>query len=191
MAGLFPFYNIIFCYSGSMILGILSDTHDKLPTIALAIDFFKHQQVEKVVHCGDWKSIETLEYFAQLTDKASLPVMGVLGNNDVDVDGFQAAALNAPSEFVLTSDILEFDAGGKKCAVYHGHHRPTLTKVVADQTYDFIFLGHTHKPLITYADDKIIVNPGSTAFSIPRSKTWQPTVAIVDTNTGSATLHVL
>lgn len=172
-------------------LGIISDTHDRLPSIDSALAFFKSHNVELVVHCGDWKSLETVRYFAEEAYKLSLPVKGVLGNNDIDVADFMAYAEIAPGDFEIKQNVFEFKTGGRTLAIYHGHHKPTLRRVVSDDSYDLVFLGHTHKPRIEEDTNKLIVNPGSTAFSIPRSKEWVASVAIVNSNTLTATIHYL
>jgi len=168
-----------------MIVGVISDTHDKIITIDKALETFRTHGVEYIIHCGDWKSLDTLIYFAEQTSSLNLPVSGVLGNNDLDVLNFLAKG-SLYSHFDIQEGIVEVNLNGKRSAIYHGHHAPTLRKVRDDDSYDIVFLGHTHKPRIEEANEKLIINPGSTAFSIPRSKTWLPTVAVLDTDTMTA-----
>ncbi len=172
-----------------MIIGVISDTHDKLETIERALKYFNDRTVEYIVHCGDWKNISTMMYFAELAAQLSLPVRAVLGNRDEDVSAFTSYAVGTPGDFILIEDIISLDEG--KVIAVHGHHLPTLKKVMKDESVRIVLRGHSHKPLIEKQDDKLIVNPGSTAFSIPRSKQWRPSVAIVDTDKGSAELVYL
>jgi hypothetical protein len=37
-----------------MIIGLMSNTHDRLDAIEAAIDFFNRQGVNDVLHAGDW-----------------------------------------------------------------------------------------------------------------------------------------
>lgn len=166
-----------------MQIGVISDTHDKQATIDLALQYFQEQKVSLVIHCGDWKSLETARYFAKKASEYALPVRGVLGNNDLDTAGFIELGRTAPGDFQLYEGIFEMPlASHGLLAAYHGHHKPTLRKVLADDRYRAICLGHSHKPLIDDTGGKLIVNPGSTAFSIPRQKSWRPSVAIIDTS---------
>jgi putative phosphoesterase len=174
-----------------MILGIISDTHDKLESVERAFNFFAADYVDMVIHCGDWKSVAAMEHFAHQAGQFKLPVRGVLGNNDVDISEFKKFIKSASSQFQITEGVFEINIDGKKVAIYHGHHAPTLRKVRAESAYDLVLLGHTHKPKIEITDTTVIVNPGSTAFSIPRSKQWQATVALVDTETMHASLHII
>ena len=173
-----------------MIIGVISDTHDKLSALQAAFSFFLHEHVDHVIHCGDWKSLSTLEYFIKLTSESALPVSAVLGNNDHDSEPMMHLADEAP-HFTLREGVYELALDGKHCAIYHSHHAPTLRNVRSNSTYDVAFLGHTHKPRIEMKDETLIINPGSTAFSIPRSKAFSPTVALLDTQTMKATLHTL
>jgi putative phosphoesterase len=166
-----------------MKIGIISDTHDKLPAINAAFKVFQHEKVLLVVHCGDWKSLSTLEYVITKAQVTNIPVRGVLGNNDAENEAFLQLARSFSKYISLTEGVDEFEAEGKKIAAYHGHHAPTLRKLRASDVYDVVCLGHTHKPKVEQLDQTIILNPGSTAFAIPRSKTWQPTVIIFDTDT--------
>jgi putative phosphoesterase len=168
-----------------MLIGLISDTHDKLPGIDTALDLFKSAGAGLVVHCGDWKSLATVRYFAEKAADLNLPVRGVLGNNDRETASFMDFAETAPGDFRLEEGISEFETGGRLVAVYHGHHRPTLS-AVRSEAYDIICLGHTHKPIIEHSGPALIVNPGSTAFSIPRSAAWRPSVAVLDTDTLTA-----
>lgn len=170
-----------------MKLGVISDTHDKLATIDLALEYFAEQRVGLVVHCGDWKSLSAVVYFANKAYEYHLPVVGLLGNNDLDVTGFLNYAKIAPGNFTLQEGVFELAlSNNKRLLAYHGHHKPTLRKVLASNAA-VILLGHSHKPLIEQLPDKLIVNPGSTAFAIPRRKDWRPSVAIVDTGKLEAT----
>jgi len=146
--------------------------------------FFSQQNIELVVHCGDWKSLHSLTYFAEQAAQYALPVRGVLGNNDADPDAFLHLFHTLPGTILLDAVVMKFTAGGKRCVIHHGH----AMKVLKDQyaTTDILFTGHTHKPRVEQVDTTFIVNPGSTAFAIPRSKTWKATVAIVETDPLSA-----
>jgi putative phosphoesterase len=174
-----------------MIIGIISDTHDKLDIIDAAFEFFKSKNVSLVLHCGDWKSLETIQYFAGLAAKNNMTVKGVLGNNDTEVSEILQYSNSAPGNFDLKEGVLGLEIGVKKLAIYHGHHAPTLRRLKASKEYDFICLGHTHKPKIETNGNTLLINPGSTAFAIPRSREWKPTVVLLDIEKNAATIQIL
>lgn len=166
-----------------MKIGVISDTHDALHTLDTAFALFQREKVLLVVHCGDWKSLSTLEHVIAQSEATGIPVRGVLGNNDLDVTAFLQLARSFQKNVTLVEGIDTFEIDGKKIATYHGHHAPTLRKLRESDIYDVMCLGHTHKPKIEQSDSMLILNPGSTAFAIPRSKTWTPTVIILNTDT--------
>ena len=174
-----------------MLIGVISDTHDRVMTADSALQYFKARGVGLVVHAGDWKLPSTVAHIAQQARKLSLPVQGVLGNNDTDITALYASAEDSTGKFMLMEDVLHLHIQGKHITVYHGHHKPTLRKVLLDNSSDIIILGHSHKPKIETQNSQLIVNPGSTAFSIPRSTLWLPSVAMINTATMSAEIIYL
>lgn len=163
----------------TMIIGILSDTHDAHSVLPTVMRVFEIHKAERIIHCGDWKSPTTARYLFEQAAELNIPLQGVLGNNDQAIQEFLALGLQV-GVLVQTCD-------GRRIAAYHGHHKPTLNKLLQNvDDNDVLFLGHSHKPRDERLDGLHIVNPGSTAFSIPRSKTWQPTIAIYDTETDQA-----
>ena len=164
-----------------MKIGILSDTHDRPAGIAGSLEVFSKQNVALILHCGDWTKPDTAATFAKKAAEAALPVRGVLGNNDREIGAF--LELNSSMDGLeLREGVLRIDLDGKSAAVYHGHHKPTLMALLAEEELDVLFLGHSHKPRYDRIDDRIILNPGSTAFAIPRSRTWRASVAVYDTD---------
>jgi uncharacterized protein len=160
-----------------MKIGIISDTHDKTSGISGAMTIFRQQAVGMIIHCGDWTRPATASQFRQLSTDAGIPVKGVLGNNDRETESF--LALNIP-DFELAEGYMELTVDDRRIAVHHGHHKPTLRMLLSGD-HDLLLLGHSHKPRYDIVDARVIVNPGSTAFSIPRSKDWQASVAVYDT----------
>lgn len=164
-----------------MVLGVISDTHDRLATIDQAFEIFDASHVTTLIHCGDWTKPETMRYLAEQAYAHDMALYGVIGNRDIGKGLGEANASQAhPVMFPDNGELLTLMLGGKRLHVYHGHHKPTLRRLVADTSYDLLLTGHTHKPLIEHEGPKLVINPGSTAFSIPRRKEAR-TVAIYDT----------
>ena len=46
-----------------MIIGIISDTHDRHALTLAAIDAMKAAGAEVILHCGDIESVQTVELF--------------------------------------------------------------------------------------------------------------------------------
>lgn len=174
-----------------MIIGIISDTHDRLKQASAVLQYFKDHHIAHVIHAGDWKSVESAVQFQKEARGYGITVTGVLGNNDLDVRAFITLSEESAPRFSLYEGVHRMEIDNKKIAIYHGHHKPTLAKLLAEDSSDVIILGHTHKPLISTINQTLVINPGSIAFSIPRSKSFMPSIAILDTSILHAEIEYL
>ncbi len=70
-----------------MLIGIMSDTHDNLPAIRKAVEFFNERNVDLVIHAGDYVA----PFVARELKKLKAPLKGVFGNNDGERKGLYEA----------------------------------------------------------------------------------------------------
>ena len=63
-----------------MLVGLISDTHDRLPMVEKAVKRLNEEKVKLVLHAGDYVAPFVIPKFKDL--KARL--IGVFGNNDGD-----------------------------------------------------------------------------------------------------------
>jgi len=153
-----------------MKIGILSDTHNNIEMTRKAVERFKQEGVDMVVHAGDITSSKMLQLFAGLTCRF------VLGNGDIDVE-----ALNEESArlgFGAIEGTCEFIADGKTIIVFHGNDVPQFRRAVASGKYDYLIKGHTHLFENYVTGTTRIINPGALYG------TDEFSVAILDTDTG-------
>jgi putative phosphoesterase len=152
-----------------MIVGLISDTHDRLaPTIA-GVNALQAAGAEIIIHCGD---VGGEQIFDQLAGTNSTFVWG---NNDFDREDLarytRAMGIRNGEAFV------ELSLDNKLAAVTHGDNMKIVRRVIEEQRHDYLFLGHTHK----MRDEKIgcvrVVNPGALHRANPK------TVATLDTRT--------
>ena len=74
-----------------MRIGVVSDTHNQSRNVLEIIRIFNAEEIDHVIHTGDITTAKTLEMFSKL----DVPLSGVFGNNDVDVDSLmRVASLN-------------------------------------------------------------------------------------------------
>jgi putative phosphoesterase len=136
------------------VIGIISDTHGLVrPDVHTAL-----AGVELILHAGDVGGQDILMELALIA-----PVRAVYGNTD------------APGEPGLAGAI-ELAVGGVTIHVSHGHEigSPTASKLIERYAADVIVFGHTHRPLITRAGDRLVLNPGAAG---PRRFDIMPSVA--------------
>lgn len=150
-----------------MIVGILSDTHDRVDAARAAVELLRRAGAEYFVHCGDVGSELVLDVLA------GLPSAFVFGNTDWDRRGLEryAAQLNVS----CLGDAGELDLGGKVFNVQHGDNARSMRAALDAQRFDYLLHGHTHAVRDERVGRTRIINPG--ALHRAREKT----VALLDT----------
>ncbi|AMM54646.1 metallophosphoesterase [Pyrococcus kukulkanii] len=132
-----------------MKVGIMSDTHDNLPAIKLAVEFFNREGVDLVIHAGDYVA----PFVARELSRLNAPLKGVFGNNDGERQGLK-------EKLGIKDDILTLDLEGLKTVVLHGTDERIVEAFARSQLYDIVIRGHTHKHGIQEVGRTIIINPG-------------------------------
>ena len=170
-----------------MKIGIISDTHDNLRGLKRAIEILKEQKVEQLIHCGDWVSPFTLEFFDEEMKGFNIPIQTVVGNNSGDIKRTLASnsKMNNPIEWPKRVT-LELKLEGKKGIVYHGDDYAILNALIDSQKYDVIFTGHTHSPRNEVIGKTLVLNPGSTSFACEGKILEEASLAVYDTSTQKA-----
>jgi putative phosphoesterase len=162
-----------------MLIGIISDTHDNSRHILKAIDCFKKEKVELVLHCGDWIMPFTLELFLEL----NCPIKGVLGNGDPDIQKFiyQKEKIFKGLDLELHERFLDITLDGKRIAVFHGNSKMLKEVILESQLFDLFCVGHTHIPSLEKTGKTLVLNPGSLVGVHLPEKENPLTVGIYDT----------
>lgn len=139
------------------LVGIISDTHDQVHHLVKVIDYFNNQNVELVVHCGDWVSPFTLIHYQKL----KAPLYGIFGNNDGDHFRHIIYSKSWGINLHLESHFLSFVHANKKIAVYHGEYDQIVKALAKSGDHDIVLFGHDHKARIEHYGDTIALNPGT------------------------------
>ncbi len=155
-----------------MKIGIIADTHDNVEATKRAIERFREEGVEVLIHCGDFVAPLMIPYFE------GFELHGVLGNNDGDPLNLACAFddLGGESELHGRFASLEFD--GLSFGVLHGETKAEVEAIAGGETFDFVCYGHHHERDLTEVGRTTVLNPGA-HFSATSDD--QRTVAIVDT----------
>ena len=150
-----------------MIIGLLSDTHDRVDAMAAGVRLLREAGAEHYLHCGDVGSELVLDHLA------GLPAAFVFGNTDWDRMDLQRYAERLGIACYGNFGELELD--GKRFALLHGDDARLRQRLLAEQRFDYLLQGHTH----VAADQRVgrtrIINPGA----LHRAKV--KTVALLDT----------
>lgn len=144
-----------------MQIGIISDTHGSLPSTV-----FEHfKTVEQIFHAGDIGEIRVIEQLEKIA-----PVYAVVGN----MDDWNLRR-NFPSIYFT-------EIKNKKFCLVHdiGNKKKFCFELFKNKNEaDIIIHGHTHRPTYEVFQNKIFINPGSSAH--PRT-TKKGSLAIIELN---------
>lgn len=134
-------------------IGIIADTHDNVENILKAVEVFKKNKVDFVIHLGDIVAPASVMFFK------GVKVKFIKGNCDGDLEKISMKAKEIGSEFV--GNILELEIEGKKIAAIHGDHPIMLGKLIQSGKYDFVLYGHTHQSKDEMVGKTRVINPGA------------------------------
>jgi len=150
-----------------MLVGILSDTHDRLTTLQKALEIFRQRKVDTVIHAGD-----IISPFAarRLKDGIAVPLHIIYGNNDGDR---RALAQVLPQ---IKDGPIFVDLAGKRALV---HHALEWCKPQDIAKVDIVVTGHSHELKVQEHAGKLYINPGECCGWL----TGSCTAVLLDTET--------
>jgi uncharacterized protein len=136
-----------------VIIGILSDTHDRIDAMAAGLKILQGAGAEFYIHCGDIGSQRAIDLLA------GLKCAFVFGNTDFDRVGLAryAGGIDVP----CYGNYADLTLDHKRIAVLHGDDFRLKQRLLTAQEHDFLLHGHTH----VRADERIgrtrVINPGA------------------------------
>ena len=155
-----------------MRIGLIADTHDRLPAIAELVRQMQESGVGMVLHAGDYCSPFSLAPFLEL----NVPFAGVFGRNDGDREGLKAYAAKGVG-IELHESPHSFEVGGRRILLVHDLgevHERSL------ESHEIIINGFTHQQEMRELEGgALIVNPGEACGWL----TGTPAAAILDLDT--------
>jgi putative phosphoesterase len=135
-----------------MKVGLLSDTHDRIPAIAELLDVMLGKGVSLVMHAGDYCSPFSLEPF---NDK-NIALLGIFGRNDGDPEGLNATAAKGVGMELYESPH-SFEVSGQRILIVHDIGEVNRRSI---DSHSFVVHGFTHRQETVTRGDTLIVNPG-------------------------------
>ena len=156
-----------------MLVGLIADTHDRLPMVDKAVKKLNEEKVELVLHAGDYVAPFVIPMFKKLSAK----LIGVFGNNDGDRELLKKR-FSEHEELEMRGNFAEIVVDGLKIALLHGNEEELLTALVNSESFDVVVHGHTHKPEVYRKGKTLVVNPGEVCGYL----TGKSTVALFDTD---------
>ncbi len=154
-----------------MRVGLMSDTHDRLPAIDALLRQMQERGISLVLHCGDFCAPFSLLPFLNL----NMTLAGVFGRNDGDHEGLRAIAARGLGIELFESPHSMEVAGQRLLLV---HDLADLSQHSLDQ-HSIVVHGFTHREEMKERGDTLIVNPGEACGWLHGA----PSAAILDLET--------
>ncbi len=156
-----------------MLVGIISDSHDNIYALERVLKRLITEDVKAVIHLGDIISPFTVRKMKDIL--GSIPVYGVLGNNDGDV--YLLSKLFRDYNWNLFSGPSIISLGGRRFLIMHGydgieHTERLALKLAGLEDVDAVFFGHTHRVFEKRINGKLVFNPGETCGYLTGKSTY-------------------
>ena len=137
-----------------MRIGVVSDTHNNLKSVAKIVEIFNNSEVDRVIHTGDITQAKTINAF----DSLKMPLYGVFGNNDLELDTLNKAI--TAQGFFFQEPPMRAVWESRKIIVVHDPLDFAENQI---NLYDLAIHGHTHRYRLEQDQETIIFNPGECA----------------------------
>ncbi len=135
-----------------MRIGLIADTHDRLPAIAELVRQIQEAGAGMVLHAGDFCSPFALKAF----EDAQISLAGVFGRNDGDHEGLLSRA-QAGFGAELFESPHSFEIGGRRILLVHDIGEVSKRSVLS---HEIVIHGSTHQQEMKTRGETLIVNPG-------------------------------
>ena len=135
-----------------MKIGLIADTHDRLPAIAELVKQLQAGGASMVLHAGDYCSPFSLAPI----ENAQMSLLGVFGRNDGDPQGLVTRAQSALGIELFESPH-SLEVGGRRVLLVHDIGDVNERSVLA---HEVVVHGNTHQQELKHRGETLIVNPG-------------------------------
>jgi uncharacterized protein len=162
-----------------MKVGVLADTHDRLPAIAALVRLMGERGAEMLLHAGDFCAPFSLAPLLA----PRLPVGGIFGRNDGDRQGLLGTAA-AGIGVELFESPHTFEVGGRQILLVHdiGELQPRSL-----ETHGLVVHGCSHRSECRRRGQTLIINPGEGCGWVHGT----PSAAILDLETANVEFMTL
>ena len=153
-----------------MRVGLIADTHDRIPAVAELVRQLQEAGVGMVLHAGDYCSPFAFRPF----EDAHITMAGVFGRNDGDREGLVSRAQSAFGAELFESPH-SFEIGSRRILLVHDIGDVNQRSV---QGHEIVIHGSTHQQEMKTRGETLIVNPGEGCGWLYGT----PSAAILDLN---------
>jgi putative phosphoesterase len=135
-----------------MLIGLMADSHDRIPAIAELLRQMREKGATMVLHAGDYVSPLALKPFEDL----HMTLAGVFGRNDGDHDSLLSRA-RAGLGLEIFESPHSFEVSGKQILLVHDIADVSKRSIAG---HAVVVHGFTHQQSMKTEGDTLIINPG-------------------------------
>lgn len=171
-----------------MLVGIVSDIHDRLENLDAALVRIRSAGAEALICCGDLCSPFVVPRLSRGFPDG--PITIVFGNNDGDryrITSFAMRETDAAGtpRMEVAGESATLELGGKRVFVHHFHDVGAL--VAAGGQFDVVCYGHNHDfTALRHPGGTLEINPGAVMGWHPTRGDIPSTFALYDTDRNEA-----
>lgn len=154
-----------------MLVGLMSDTHDRVPAIRELLREMTQRGVGVVLHAGDYCSPFALKPFQD----AGVALAGVFGHNDGDPEGLRAFAAQGMGHELFESPH-SLTIGDQRILIVHDLGDVALRSI---KQHNVVVHGMEHQQSMKTRGESLIICPGEACGWVHGA----PTAAVLDLDT--------
>jgi hypothetical protein len=162
-----------------MKVGLMADSHDRLPAITDLLALMLERGVSLVMHAGDYCSPFSLEPF----NEKNIALLGIFGRNDGDPEGLKATAARGVGMELYESPH-SFEVAGQRILLVHDLGEVNRRSI---ESHKYVVHGFTHKQDTNTRGDTLVINPGEACGWL----TGSCTAAVLDLESGEVEILTL
>lgn len=157
-----------------MKIGVISDTHDNLRNLEVALEILRAEQVTNLVHCGDLCGPHIVQALA------GFDVWVAQGNMDRHLELPQVT--KGTFGHISLAWLQKPTLNGCSIAVIHGDNEEVLGNLITSGQHRYVFHGHTHRRRDQTVGRTRVINPGALGGTRKQSRSF----CILDLAAGEA-----
>jgi hypothetical protein len=146
-------------------IAVISDSHDHVQTLELALKLANEAGVQALLHCGDLCAPFMLNLMAE---RFGGPIHVVFGNNDGDGRLLQTVAARH-AHITLHGIYAELGIGGRQIAMIH--YPEPARRIAQSGAFNLVCYGHDHSKHLEQIGQTWLLNPGE-LMGLKAEPTW-------------------
>lgn len=159
-------------YATAMLIAAISDTHDNLVNIDIALAEINRREITHLIHCGDTSTFDTLAY---IHTHFQGKIYTTLGNDEKSPETRvrDARTLSRCTQFESVGEVSLANT-----TIGFVHYPEAANLLARSGVYNIVLYGHTHKPWKESVGTCMLLNPGNIAGLY-----YPPSFAIINLQT--------